>query len=126
MTEQPDEEKPKPRLFDASRWDRPSIAHGTNASFEEAMKAALDKAKDLQAGSQHVVGEPPLYYEEPSGPPPLELPAHRRAHVATRTAEFLQWVSGGLTRQEALNMVAMEIQVELKYEDDRRRRKEEG
>lgn len=47
--------------------------------------------------------------------PPVELAQDRRAHVAQFSAEFKEWVANGLSRGEALQLVAMEIQLHWRF-----------
>lgn len=52
--------------------------------------------------------------------PEVELPAERRAHIGRWAAELKEWKANGLNPNEALSLVAMEMQLEF------RRKNQEG
>jgi hypothetical protein len=57
------------------------------------------------------LGVPP----KPTEAVPVELSQERRAHILQRSAEFAEWQKNGFTRQEALAIVSMEIQLEHRF-----------
>jgi hypothetical protein len=89
-------------------------------STADALRKIVQEAGQRARGE--TAGDLPTYYEEPTTPAPVELAAHRRAMVLQRSAEFLLWVKQGLTRQEALNLIAIEMQMEIRFEQELRRR----
>ena len=79
--------------------------------FQKDPYRPTDSAEALTDAMLAALGLPPKAGERP----PVELSQERRAHVAQRSAEFHEWQKNGFTRQEALAIVSMEIQLEHRF-----------